>query len=126
LKNIQSRQIWAFYGLAPHGKLNNSFLKGKTLSLSKEKSIKIKDIIIHGPNGIQDVIYLTLTYYPAGYRESQGGYKSGWLLDGGESMKTLYKKGENPYVDIVFRRTLNLNAPNKGLIFFNLKELDHR
>ena len=125
LSNIRSGQIWAFYGLAPHGKLNSSFLKGKTLSLSREKSIKIKDIIIHGPpNGIQYVIYLTLTYYPAGYRESQGGYKSGWLLDGGESMKTLYKKGENLHIDIMFQRDLYLDAPNEGLTFFNLKELD--
>ena len=124
MNKIRRGQIRAYYGLAPHGKLNNGFLKGKTLSLSREKSIKIKDIIIHdGNNRIIDVIFLTLRYYPAGYKES-ASYKSGWLLDGGDSMRAVYKPGENLYIDIIFKQDLNLNVPNEGLIFFNLGELD--
>jgi len=124
VQKIQNGQIWPYYSLAPHGKLNSSFFKGKTLSLSREKSIKVKDIIIHdGNNRIIDVIFLTLRYYPAGYREG-AIYKSGWLIDGGGPVKALYNPGENLYLDIITNQDLDLNAPNEGLIFFNLGELD--
>ncbi len=119
LRQIKSGKIWTQCGLGPYGKLNHNFLKGKTLSSSRKKTIKKKNVIIHNYKGIQDIIYLTLTYDPTRYKE--GDYKSGWLLDGGESMRTLYKKGENLYIDILFKRDFNLNAPNKGLASSKMK-----
>jgi len=111
-----------YYGLAPHGKLNRRSLQGKTLSLSTERSITIKDIIIHDGSQVRDVIFLKLKYYLPGNREN-GTYQSGWLLAGGGSMSNFYKPGENLFADIVFKRNLNLNQKNEGLIYFNLKEL---
>lgn len=126
VRKIKTGKIWAYYGLAPHGKLNSHFFKSKKLSLSRNKSLKIKDVIIHDGSKVSDIISLTLRYYPAGYREG-ASYKSGWLLDDGESMATVYQPGENLYFDLMFRRNLlNLNAPNEGLIFFNLAQLDRK
>lgn len=119
VKKIKSGKIW--YGLAPHGKLSSRFLKGKKLSLSRNRSVKVKNVIIHDGKQVIEVIFLTLEYYPAGYKE--GTYKSGWLLASGGSMLTLYKPGENIYADIWAKRDLKLNAPNEGLVFFNLGEL---
>ena len=122
VKKIKRGQIEIYYGLAPRGKLNSDFFQSKKLSLSRDKSIKIKDIIIHDGNQIRDIIFLTLKYYPVGHKEGKN-YKSGWLLDDGGSMSSIYKAGENLYLDIFFRKqNLNLNAKNKGLIYFNLKK----
>lgn len=122
VKKIKYKRIENYYGLAPRGKLNNSFLKNKTL-VAEEKPVQIKEVFIYKGNQLVDIVLLTYKDYKK-YQYLGESDKQGWLLAEGFSIKDTYKPGDNLYADIIFGKTLNLNAPNKGLIFYNLGELD--
>jgi hypothetical protein len=123
VKKMKYKRIKNYYGLAPRGKLNRSFFKNKTL-VAEEKPVQIKEVFIYNGNKLVDIVLLTYKYYKK-YQYQGESNKKGWLLDEGFSIKaSAYKRGDNLYADIIFGENLNLNVPNKGLIFYNLGELN--
>ncbi len=122
VNKMKYKRIKDYYGLAPRGKLNRSFFKNKTL-VAEEKPVQIKEVFIYNGNQLVDIVLLTYKYYKGYYKYEGKLYKKVWLLDEGISIKeSTYKRGENLYADIIFGENLNLNAPNEGLIFYNLGE----
>ncbi len=119
--NILSNKTGTHSGLTPFGELNKKF-RGYKLDSSRNKSLQLKNIIIHKNNRIETMIFLTLKYYQVGHTEGSK-FKSGWLIDDGGEMSTLYPLGKDIYVDFLLSRrnpNLALNKPNRDTAFVNV------
>ena len=118
---FEKSDVSGYYGLAPHGKLSTKFVKAsRGIQLSRNKVIKLKNIIIYDDNKIDDMIFLVLRNYPVGHRgdELNTPYQSGWRFESGGSMSELYKQGQDVYVDFLLKRDptlLKLSEPNKKI-----------
>lgn len=76
----------AFFGLAPHGKLNINEIKDMELGLTNNTTITYKNIILHDGDKPTSFIYITLKDYPCNNQEN----KCGWLVEEAGTMGKFY------------------------------------
>ncbi|MDM8568857.1 hypothetical protein QUF50_04985 [Thiotrichales bacterium HSG1] len=115
ISGFETGKIESYYGLAPYGKLNRQFFKKNKVSTSQNKSLQMKNIIIHRHGKIEGMIFIKLKHQSVGYRDNSK-FKSGWLLESAGPMSDLYIQNDNLYIKYLLGSVnpaqLKLNEPN--------------
>jgi hypothetical protein len=103
-----SKELTTGDGTNLYRQIKNKLPKKYDISPSSEKTVKMSDIIIYNSSSkIEEKIFLTLKYYPAGKPDGYSN-KTGWLID---------KGGSQHFV---------LDEPNKDTAYINIPALNNK
>jgi hypothetical protein len=108
---VDNGKLWQYSGVAPHGRLPGSSLKGKTIVPEATTFVTVTNLIVHDGKAIDDLYYLRLEKVV----EPTDG-RRGWLIAGGGTMLEyeLRRRSDAPLLQFLSGRqeALDLSKPS--------------
>jgi hypothetical protein len=87
---VASGKAGGFAGLAPHGRLNAQFFKGKKISSRAGTAVTFLNLILHDGASPRELFFLRLRQF-----SEVNEKRRGWLIDDGDTMLS-YRRREAP------------------------------